>query len=75
MDGGDSFPKQEVEEGGSPGLIHVTVTESKSAFNQRALVSHEREGRVPKSVISSRRPHQMLFLCLTSCSLLSHIHL
>lgn len=66
MDGGDSFPKQEVGEEGSTGLMHVMVTESKSAFNQRELVSHNREGRVPKSVISSRRPHQMLLLSLTS---------
>lgn len=47
MDGGDSFPKQEVGEGGSTGLIRVLVTESKSVFNQRALGSPNREGRVP----------------------------
>lgn len=69
VDGGDSFPKQEVGEGGSTGLIRVKVTESKSVFNQRPLGRESQQGgQGPESVISSRRPHQMLFLCWCSCS-------
>lgn len=70
---GNSFPKQEVRRGGSTTkLMHVAVTKSTSVFNQRAVVSHDQEGRAPHSVISSRSPHQNAAPCLTSCSPLFH---
>lgn len=66
---GNSFPKQEVRPGGNTTkLMHVVVTKSMSVFNQRALVSHNKEGRALHSVINGRSPHQNAAPCLTSCS-------